>query len=443
MRTLHWGSKRVWLVLAALGLMVGLAACGTDDPTPTPVPPTATPTPAPAAGTTPEPAAPTAAPDPTPTPDTSFEAQWEQLVADAQAEGEIVISLGGTDSRHIRDTLAQFSKKFDIRVIASTGSGNANTTRILAERSRGRYTVDYSVAGTSSTQRLIDAEALVPVEPLIIEPTILNRTAETWHLSPKVWWSDVSATYSMSDQLSIANFEDIWYSTDKLSAAEAAEITSWRDLADPKWAGEIAMTGYATQGTGATARVRIHRGVGQDFWEAVTRNAAVGNNVLDFSAADGCADLVARAVVSIAIGCDVALRPLAASGLPVASITDNIIMEEGLSAEVGGTGTVLDNAPHPRAAQLFLNWWYSQDGMETDINYTRNLSPAPKLRSDVSQGKVDDTLWNRVGQLQNLLDEGKVFVVDQGVPEYDDDRTASLQYLQAIYDELGILYTAN
>ncbi len=438
MRTLHLGSKRVWPVVAALGLLIGLAACGSD-PTPTPVPPTATPTPVPAGAT----AEPAPAPDPTPTPDTSFEAQWAQLVADAQAEGEIVISLGGTDSRHIRDTLAQFQKKFDIRVIASTGSGNANTTRILAERSRGRYTVDYSVAGTSSTQRLIDAEALVPVEPLIIEPTILNRTSEHWHLSPKVWWSDVSATYSMSDQLSIQNFEDIWYSTERLTPAEAAEITSWWDLADPKWAGEIAMTGYATQGTGATARVRIHRGVGQEFWEAVTRNAAVGNNVLDFSAADGCADLVARAVVSIAVGCDVALRPLAASGLPVASITDNIIMDEGLSAEVGGTGTVLDRAPHPKAAQLFLNWWYSQDGMETDINFTRNLSPSPKLRSDVSQGKVPDTLWNRVGQLQDLLDEGKVFVVDQGVPEYDDDRTLSLNYLQALYDELGILYTAN
>ena len=103
-------------------------------------------------------------------------------------------------------------------------------------------------------------------------------------------------------------------------------------------------------------------------------------------------------------------------------------MDEGLSAEVGGTGTVLANAPHPRAAQLFLNWWYSQDGMETDIKlHAQPLNPSPKLRSDVSQGKVDDLLWNRVGQLQSLLDDDKVFIVDQGVPEYDDDRTATAQ----------------
>ena len=440
MRKLHWGSKRLWPVLAALGLMAGLAACGTEDPTATPVPPTPTPTatPVPAPGTT---AVPVPDPTATPTPDASFEAQWDQLVADAQAEGELVISLGGTDSRHIRDTLAQFSKKFDIRVVASTGSGNANTTRILAERSRGRYTVDYSVAGTSSTQRLIDGEALVPVEPLIIDPTILNRTPETWHLSPKVWWSDVSATYSMSDQLSIQNFEDVWYNTDRLSPEEAAEITSWWDLADPKWAGEIAMTGFATQGTGATARVRLHRGVGQEFFEAVTRNAAEGNHVLDFSNADGCADLVARGVVSIAVSCDVAVRPLAAAGLPLASITDNIIMEEGLSAEVGGTGTVLANAPHPRAAQLFLNWWYSQDGMETDVNFTRNFAPAPKLRSDVGQGKVPDAEWNRVGQLQSLLDRDAVFVIDQGSDVFEEARATSLEYMQALYNELGIVFT--
>ena len=438
MGALHWGSKRFWLVLAALGLVVGLAACGTEEPTPTPVPPTATPTPVPAPGATAAPA-PTVAP--TPTPDTSFEAQWAQLVADAQAEGEVVFSLGGTDSRHIRDTLAQFQKKFDIRVIASTGSGSANTTRILAERSRGRYTADYSLAGTSSTQRLVEANALVPVAPLIIDPTILNRTPETWHLSPKVWWSDTGNLYSMADQLSIANFEDLWYNTDKLSEAEAAEITSWWDLTDPKWAGEIAMAGYATRGSGATGRVRVHLGLGQEFWEALTRNAAVGSHVLDFSDYRGCAELVARGAVTLGFGCDRELRPLSESGLPLKAITDSIVMEEGLSAEVGGTGTVVDKAPHPKAAQLFVNWWYSQDGMETDINFTRNFSPAPKLRSDVGQGRVPDAEWNRIGELQDLLERDSVFVIDQGSQEFEDARATSIEYMQALYNELGIIFT--
>ncbi len=441
------GSVRLWLVLVALGLVGVLAACGSEDPTPTPAPtstptpipaPTATPTPLPP-GATPPPT-PTAAP-PTPTPDESFQAQWNQLVADAQAEGTIVLSLGGSDSRHIRDTLKQFGDKFGLRVIASTGSGSANTTRILAERARGRYTADFNFGGTSSTQRMAEAGALAPVVPLVIEPTILNRTPETWHLSEKVWWTDVENLYSMASDLFIDNLENVWYNTDRLSAEEAAEVTSYWDLTDPKWAGEVAMAGYATQGSGVTTRVRIHLALGQPFWDGITRNAAVDNHLLDFSDYRGCAELVARGAVAFGFGCDREIRPLAESGLPLASITDSIVMDEGLSAEVRGTGSVIDKAPNPKAAQLFLNWWYSQDGMETDINFTRDLAPNPKLRADVGQGKVPDWHWARVQKLPELVEKGAVTIIDQGSQEFEEARSETLDYMRALYDELGVIYT--
>jgi ABC-type Fe3+ transport system substrate-binding protein len=352
-----------------------------------------------------------------------------------------VFSLGGSDSRHIRDTLNEFSKKFDIKVIASTGSGSSNTTRILAERARGRYTVDFNFGGTTSTLRLIEAGALVPVKPLIIDPTILNRSPATWHLSPKIWWTDTTNLYSMASELFIDNLENLWYNTDKLSPEEAAEITSYADLLDPKWSGEITMAGYATQGSGVTTRVRIHMALGQEFWEGITKQAADGNNLLDFSDYAGCADLVARGAVTFAFGCDREVRPMHAAQLPVASITDTRIMDEGLSAEVRGTGSVFKDAPNPNAAKLFINWWYSKDGMETDVNFTRNLAPNAKLRSDVGQGKVPAELWERVPQLQSLLDSGAVTIIDQGSPEFGDARADSLVYMKALYDSLGVVYT--
>ncbi len=464
MSKLH-GFARIAMVLAAIGMMGVIAACGSEDPTATPtaVPPTATPLPEPTA--TPVPAEPTATPTPlppgvtppptptpvpatatptpapTPTPDESFEAAWAQLIADAQAEGELVLALGGTDSRHLRDTLAEFQRKFDIRVIASTGSGSANTTRILAERARGRYTADFQHGGISSTNRLVEANALAPVEPLIVDPTILNRTPETWHLSEKIWWSDVENLYSMADAISISNFDDIWYNTNKLSEAEAAQITSWNDLIDPRWAGELVTTGLATEGSGATARVRFYLGMGLDWMEAMMRNAAVGNHLLDYSDYRQCAELLARGAVTFAIGCDRDARPLQAAGLPLKAITDERVMDEGMSAEIGGTGSVIDRAPHPNAAKLYINWWYSRDGMETDINFTRNLSPAPKLRSDVGQGKVSDLEWNRVAQLPELERRGAVFVIDSGTQEYRDASDNSRAAMVNLYNELGVGFT--
>lgn len=383
----------------------------------------------------------TPTPVPTATVGSSFEAQWAQLIKDAQADGELVFSLGGSDSRHIRDTLNEFSKKFGIKVIASTGSGSANTTRILAERARGRYTADINFGGTSSTLRMAQANALTPVKPLIIDPTILNRTAEHWHLPPKIWWTDTENLYSMATELFIDNLENVWYNTDKLSPEEAAKITSYADLTDPKWAGEIAMAGYATVGSGVTTRVRIHMALGQEFWEKLTRNAAEGGNLLDFSDYRGCAELLARGAVTFAFGCDREVRPMYEAQLPVASITDSRVMDEGLSAEVRGTCSVIANAPHPKAAQLFVNWWYSQDGMETDVNFTRNLAPNPKLRSDVGQGKVRDEYWARVPQLQSLLDSNAVTIIDQGSQEFGQAREDTLVYLTALYDSLGVIYT--
>ena len=421
-------ATRLWLLLAALVLAGALAACGSDDPTPTP---TAAPTPTVASQE----------PTPTPTVDNSFEAQWNRLIADAQAEGELVLSLGGSDSRHIRDTLNEFRKKFGIKIVASTGSGSANTTRILAERSRGRFTVDFNFGGTSSTLRLIEGGALEPVEPLIIDPTILNRTPDHWHLAPKVWWTDTENKYSMASELFIDNLENVWINTDRVSPEEAAQITSYADLADPKWAGELTMAGYATVGSGVTTRVRIWMAMGSEFWDGITRNAAEGNNLLDFSDYSGCAELLARGAVKVAFGCDREVRPLAAAELPLREITGERVMDEGLSAEVRGTGSVFENAPHPKAAQLFVNWWYSQDGMETDINFTRDLAPNAKLRSDVGQGKVPDNLWNRVPQLQSLLDSDSVTIIDQGSQEFDEVRSESLVFMQNLYNELGVIYT--
>ena len=74
---------------------------------------------------------------PRPSLDTSFEAKWKDLIAKAQKEGEVVIIMGGSDSRHNRAMLDYFSKQFGIKVIGSTGSGTSNTNRLLAERSRG------------------------------------------------------------------------------------------------------------------------------------------------------------------------------------------------------------------------------------------------------------------------------------------------------------------
>ena len=145
-------------VVAAVTLLAVVAACGQADPTASPTPtatavPGATPTPPPTA-------------TPTLTADDIFQAEWEQLIADAQEEGELVLILGSGRSRDHREVFNFFGDKFGINMLGSTGSGTNNTNRLLAERARGLFTADIMFTGNSSIQRARDADALLPFEGL-------------------------------------------------------------------------------------------------------------------------------------------------------------------------------------------------------------------------------------------------------------------------------------
>ena len=109
------------LLLLTLGVVVAATACGQEEPTATAVP-TATSTPVPGA-------TPTSTPEP-PSAEELFQVEWDQLIADAQADGELVMILGSSGSRTDRDIFEAFGQKFGLTVIQSTGSGTDNTNKV-------------------------------------------------------------------------------------------------------------------------------------------------------------------------------------------------------------------------------------------------------------------------------------------------------------------------
>jgi ABC-type Fe3+ transport system substrate-binding protein len=367
-----------------------------------------------------------------------FEAKWKELVSKAKGEGELVIIMGGTDSASARGILQWFQNKYGVKIIASTGSGSKNADRLLAERTRGRHTVDVSMVGGSSTERLRKAGALMPVEPLIVDPTILHRNSEQWLLADKVYWTDRDKKYSMATSLRVSNLWDIFYNTKLLSRDQAAGIKSYKDLFRPEFRGKIAATGQASLGGGVTTRTRLWLTLGEEFFRRLyleSKMQVVGADN-DRELAEG----LARGKWAIALGAGAEQQKLANLGLPVASITDDVVMEEGLVTEVRGTLSAVDQGPHPHAQRLFVNWWYSQEGMEIQQTLTHDPTPTPVLRRDVSQGKVPDREWKRIQQIPRLAAAGKIKILDQASPEWVKAEEESLVVLRKIYDQLGYPY---
>ena len=409
------------LLLLTLVVALVAAACGQEEPTATAVP-TATSTPVPGATSTPTPEPPSA--------EELFQIEWDQLIADAQAEGELVMILGSSGSRTDRDIFQAFGDKFGINVLQSTGSGTANANRALAERAKGVYTVDVSFVGASSTDRLRLAGALVPIMPFIIHPEVLDRS-QGWLL--KEWaWTDVENIYSPAYNLRLrANILEIFYNTNKVSQAEIDGVQSWEDFLTPEWKGRMVSILDPDFGGVITDRTLAWILLGQEFLEPYIRNQEptllTGGNFQELATGIG------RGKYDVAFFTGASSTDMEAMielGIPLAKLTRTLA--EGGTVEVRGTMTIFDRAPHPKASQLFVNWFLSKDGQQTRHDLVNDDSPSPSLRTDVTQGRIPDDQW----ALLKTIDPAKA--MSQSTPEWFAARDEVLAWTRVIFAELGL-----
>ena len=437
-------------LFAVFILLAMTAACGGEDPTatptspppeptatPTPAPPTATPTPLPP-GVTPPPTPTPAPPTPTPTPDT-FPSEWAELIAAAQEEGEIVIALSGSDSRTGRFAFETFGDTFGIKVVTSSGSGADNANRILAERSRGAYTVDISTVSGGSMERLREAGSFVPIEPLLIHPEVLDRS-QGWHFTD-VLWSDSESKYVMSDALSVGAIGSIWYNTDNVTQDELDLINTYQDLLRPEFKGRMAMRAMNNPGSKSViARLWLAPGLGPEFLEAIHRETD-----MDLVGAEDDKELaegVAQGKWDFGLfGGGRDFRALQNLQLPVRELTLTKTIG-ALSTEISGGVGVLDRAPHPNAAKLFANWWYSRDGQTADVESTSSFGPlgAVSLRSDVTMGTFPEHLKQTLLNVPQWREEGTLeerLVVYELNDEWFQVRESTEVFFNDLYKELG------
>ena len=407
------------LLLLTLVVTAAATACGQDEPTATPAP-----TPVPGATATPTPAA-----TPTPSAEELFQAEWDQLIADAQAEGEIVIILSASKVRTSRAIYEAFGEKFRINVLQSTGSGTSNVNRLLAERARGLYTVDVSFVGGSSTDRLLGAEAVVPIMPLMIHPEVVDRS-KGWLLDEWVW-TDIANRYSPAFNLRLRqNIIDIFYNTEVVSQAEIDAVQSWQDFLKPEWKGRIVSILDPDFGGVVTHRTLMWILLGQEWLEPYIRNQEptllAGGNISEM------VNGVARGKYAVAIFTGAAaaeMEAMSALGLPVAKLTRTLA--EGGTVEIRGTMTVVERAPHPKAAQLFVNWFLSRDGQQTRSDLIDDDDASPSLRTDLTQGKITDRAWN----LLKTIDPRQA--MSQSTPEWFAARDEAIAWTREIFTELG------
>ncbi len=388
------------LSLAALlaGVFALLAAaCGSD--------PTATPTPRP----TPTPVPTVAMADPTPTPD-PFEAEWEALVAAAREEGKLDAFICCALGRVFDDHIDAFQENFGVEITSATGSSRQQADRVLAERDANLYSLDVWTGGISTTNtRLIPEGALTDLRPLLIHPDVLD--GDNWFFGD-LFWGDPEMKYIVGYGGNASN-APIAYNTEKLT--DPTVIQSYLDILRPEFVGQIVMRDPREAGTANNHPFFFDQGLDETYLRPLFRDM----EVVIASDARQAAEWLAQGRFTLCLfTCGTEVEELKDQGLPVQDQFPHPL-KEGATIGTGGNNIfVLDQAPHPNAAKLFLNWMLGPEG--------QTLYQA--ANGDNSQ-RIDIPKDNVVPG--NLPQEGIEYLVPSADPAHQGKIVTALEWFRA------------
>ena len=144
------------------------------------------------------------------------------------------------------------------------------------------------------------------------------------------------------------------------SQVKAEEIKSWADLINPKWKGKVIGYDPTIAGVARNALWYVYKNksLGPDFMQKLygDMEVTIARDQRQL------VDWLATGKAALCIACDDAdINSAKENRLPVDTITQTL--KEGDYVAAGqGAISMLTPAPHPHAAQVFLNWFLSREG---------------------------------------------------------------------------------
>ena len=343
----------------------------------------------------------------------SWQAEWDRTVRAAEQEGQVTVSIGGYGA--IIDA-GVFQKAYPkIKITHITGAGTDLTQRIIAERRAGKYLVDvYNGGGNSLFQVLHLGKVLDPIKPALILPEVTDAT-KWWEGKQK--YADKEGQHIFVYEGNVAAGAGAAYNTQLI---DPNEYKTYWDLLNPKLKGKILSTD-----------IRRVRGAGIP-WQFLYYHPDLGPKYL--RRLFGEMDVMMVADLRQAI--DWLGTGKFSMGMPIQGGTVYKAKNQGLAvnefsafhfkegvnlSSAFGSLALLNRAPHPNAAKVFINWLLSREGQtlfqkvisqpgdprnSRRIDVPKDHVPADEQRRDkMTYFDTDDPDTKDLTPAMKLLDE--------------------------------------
>jgi iron(III) transport system substrate-binding protein len=347
-------NRRAFLgTLAASGAGL-LAACQT----PTASRPASGSAPAPATGSAPAAATGGAA---------DWQARWDALVAAAKTEGQLVIH--GPPTPETRQKVPEaFTRRFGIPVEYNALRTSEIATKMVTEKAAGITTIDAMLTGLSSYADVLHpAGILANLRAELFLPEVTD---------PAVWSLDVNDLFLDPEHTRLLR---LFYTATSVVAVnrdyvDPTTIKSTQDLLRPEFKGKISVEDPTVSGSGANIAAYYLLTQGEEFVRKL-----YGEQVLPTRDNRQRADWLVRGSQPLALSMNAAeLDKLLQDGFPI-EIIRSLSDSHGTTGSAFGVASLIEGAPHPNAARLFVNWIASREGVEV---FTRS-EKTPGTRKDL------------------------------------------------------------
>ena len=281
------------------------------------------------------------------------DSEWQRTVEAAKKEGKVAVFL--YQRENIEAAVRVFEKKFpDIQVVSASTPAAETGPRLMAERRGGKFLWDVCLCGpTTPLTVLYPAKAMDPIKPALLLAEVTDVTK---------WWEgkhhymDPEGNHIFVFVGSV-DMPNLFYNK---NLVDPNEFKSYWDMIKTKWRGKIVAVDPRQPGrprVGARILYNVPD-LGDKFRTRLFTETDVVLSREDRQALDWLA--VGKYALCLFCG---NIEAATAQGLPVAEFEVYRWRETpAISSGSNGSIALMNQAPHPNAARVFINWLLSREG---------------------------------------------------------------------------------
>lgn len=303
-----------------------------------------------------------------------WKAKWERTLKAAKQEGKIVV-YGPSNRDEQRALLDGFQKAHpEIRLLYISGRMSQLANRVMAERRAGKRMVDILLGSTTTLNRTLKpAGVVVPIRSALLLPEV--RDPSVW-FRKKLWFGDNEDKYLF-----------LWRGASSGSfvintnLAKKEEFTTYFDLLNPKWKGKIVAQDPRGAGRGHSANVFFYHA--KEYGPKFIRRLFGETDIVLSRDSRQMVDWLGHGkfAIGLFVGSAGEVERSIRQGLPLAEVAPTT---GSVSMGTPRAVNLVQGAPHPNAARVYINWLMSREGQIAYQKATGNNS----LRTDIPKDTV-------------------------------------------------------